>query len=55
MVTTSVNIDDVYSDPYRELSVMGDYSKTPGYFELYIHSASDEKIILSKGYTGEQS
>jgi hypothetical protein len=53
MTTTNVSFDnDYYSQPYREVSVPGDYTTSPTFFELYIYSANDEQIILSSGYTG---
>jgi hypothetical protein len=53
MTTASTYIDDSYSSqPYRDISVSGNYATSPAYFELYIMSASDEKIIVSSGYTG---
>jgi hypothetical protein len=52
ITTGSVSVEDSYdSRPYREFSLNGDF-RTMCYFELYINSANDEKIILSKGYTG---
>jgi len=39
---------------HRDISVSGDYRTSPAYFELYIFSTSDEKIIISSGYTGGQ-
>ena len=54
LTTQSVNIEDNYSStPYREISVSGD-CRTMCYFELYIYSANNEKIILANGYTGER-
>ena len=41
-----------YSTPYRDISVSGNYSISPAFFELYINSANNEKIILSSGYVG---
>ena len=49
-------LDEIYvGTPYREISIPGDYRTSPAYFELYIISASNEKIILSSGYTGGAS
>jgi hypothetical protein len=56
MATTNTYLDDnYYSTPYRDMSVSGRYDTTPAYFELYIFSDSNEKIILSSGYTGGRS
>jgi hypothetical protein len=53
MTTANVSMDDSYSSvPYREISVSGNYQTSPAYFELYIVSANDEKIVLASGYTG---
>ena len=55
MVTSNVSADDsYYSTPYRDISVSGNYAASPAYFELYINSANNEKIILSSGYVGGQ-
>jgi hypothetical protein len=55
MVTTNTYIDDNYSStPYRDMSVSGNYSTSPAYYELYIYSTANEKIIVSSGYTGGQ-
>ena len=52
MTTVNVLIDNVYTSlPYREISVSGNYAASPAYFELYIFSANDEKIVLASGYT----
>ena len=53
MVTTSVSLDST-SSVHRDISVSGNYTTSPAYFEVYINSANDEKIILSSGYTGGQ-
>jgi hypothetical protein len=54
MTTQSVNIDNAYSsNPYRDISFSGDY-RSSAYFEAYIMSANNEKIILASGYTGGQ-
>jgi len=51
--TSSVWLDNNYSNtPHRDISVSDDYRTSPAYFELYINSASDEKIVLASGYTG---
>jgi hypothetical protein len=47
---SSVPVEDNYN-PYRTFSVSGD-CRTMCYFELYINSANDEKIVLASGYTG---
>jgi hypothetical protein len=53
MQTVSTTIMDTWAtNPYREISISGDYRTTPTYFELFVISASDEKIILASGYTG---
>ena len=52
MTTTSTTIDAT-SALHRDMFVSG-ISSSPTYFELYIHSASGEKIVLSKGFTGGQ-
>ena len=55
MTTASVSIEDNYTNtPYRDISLSGDF-RTTFYYELYIFSANDERIILSSGYTGGQS
>jgi len=54
MTTVNTTVSDSYSSqPYREMSVSGNYTTNPAYFELYIYSANNEKIILASGYTGE--
>jgi len=40
-----------YSTPYREISVYGDH-RTLSYYEVFVYSANNERIILSSGYTG---
>ena len=53
MISTFTNIDNTWqSNPYREISVSGNYAAFPAYYELYINSENNEKIILSSGYTG---
>jgi hypothetical protein len=53
MTTANVSVEDNYmSTPYRTISLSGDF-RTAFYYELYIFSANEEKIILSKGYTGD--
>jgi hypothetical protein len=51
-MTTSNASFDSSSTPYQQISISGDY-RTAAYFEIYIFSDSNEKIILSSGYTGE--
>jgi hypothetical protein len=53
MVTNSVSIDGTAL--HRDISVSGVFSTSPAYYELYIHSTNNEKIILSSGYTGGRS
>ena len=50
-MTTSNASFDSSSTPYQQIAVSGDY-RTTAYFEIYIFSESNEKIILSSGYTG---
>ena len=40
--------------PYQNIAiaVSGDHRSTPTYYELYINSDNNEKIILSSGYLG---
>jgi len=53
MTTSSAYVEDNYSStPYRAISLSGDF-RTAFYYELYMFSANEEKIILSKGYTGD--
>ena len=55
MTTASVSVEDnYYNTPYRDISLSGDF-RTTFYYELYIISANEEKIIVSSGYTGGQS
>jgi hypothetical protein len=49
---SSANTSIDNSDTYRDISISGDYRTQAAYYELYIYSASNEKIILSSGYTG---
>jgi len=35
--------------------VSGNYQAQVAYYEVYIYSINNEKIILSSGYTGGQS
>ncbi|MCL2711612.1 MAG: hypothetical protein FWE95_12105, partial [Planctomycetaceae bacterium] len=49
MLTSILGIENS-SYPYLEFSVYGDFRTSPTYFELYIYSTNDEKIILSSGY-----
>jgi hypothetical protein len=51
MVTASTTINAA-STAHRDISVSGNFSTSPTYFELFIHSASGERIILSSGLTG---
>jgi hypothetical protein len=55
MITTNTSLENTMttSTPYRDMSFSGDY-RTQAYYELYIFSASNEKIILSSGYSGGQ-
>jgi hypothetical protein len=53
MVVASTLLDASLTTP-RNISVSGNHSASPTFFELYIYSASGEKIILSSGYTGGQ-
>jgi hypothetical protein len=51
MTTVNVSLDNSYSSQlYRDISISGNYGTSPAYFELYIKSANDEKIVLSSGY-----
>jgi hypothetical protein len=54
MVTSSASLD---GNPaaYRQIAISGDYQTMPFYFEIYISSENNEKIILSSGYIGGQS
>jgi hypothetical protein len=54
MAITNTNIADS-SILHREIFATGNLSTSPTYFELYIISANDEKIILSSGFIGGQS
>ena len=55
VTTQSVSTEsDYYNTPYRDISLSGDH-RTVTFFELYIFSANNEKIVLSSGYTGGQS
>jgi hypothetical protein len=53
MTTSNVSIDGS-SAQYRQFGISGDYRTTIAYFEIYLFSTSDEKIILSSGYSGGQ-
>jgi hypothetical protein len=53
MITSSASIDDAYnSQPFRDISISGISGTSPAYFELYIFSTNDEKVILASGYVG---
>ena len=55
VTTQSVSTEsDYYNTPYRDISLSGDF-RMVSYYELYIYSVNDEKIVLSSGYTGGQS
>jgi hypothetical protein len=51
---TAQNIPASVSSP-MEFSTGSDYRTAMAYYEIYINSANDEKIILSSGYTGGQA
>jgi hypothetical protein len=53
MLTTNVSVND--SMDSQQFAISGDYRTTIAYFEIYMFSVNDEKIILSSGYTGRQS
>jgi hypothetical protein len=53
MTTSNASLDSS-STPYRQISISGDY-RTAAYFEIYIFSENNEKIILSSGHTGGRS
>jgi len=51
ITTSNVYVEDnYYNSPYRDISFSGDF-RSMFYFELYIYSAENEKIVLSSGYT----
>jgi len=55
MTTSNAYVEDnYYNSPYRDISISGNH-QAGSYYELYINSANDEKIILSSGYTGGAS
>jgi hypothetical protein len=54
MVTASTTVDASTTE-HQDISVSGNHSVSPTYFELYIYSTSNEKIILASGYTGGRS
>jgi hypothetical protein len=54
MVTGNASLDAA-STPHRDISLTGNHSTSPVYFELFIRSENNEKIILSSGYTGERT
>jgi len=51
MNTSHIGIDHS-STLHRDISVSGDYRTAPAYFEFYMISTNDEKIVLSSGYSG---
>ena len=53
--STTTNHKAIVNDSSLDLSESGDYRTSPTYFELYLYSSSNEKIILSSGYTGVPS
>ena len=50
-VESSMSTENL-SYPYLDFSVYGGYFQSPAFFEFFIISANDEKIVLSNGYTG---
>jgi hypothetical protein len=51
-VTGSASVAPDWSNaPYRDFAIYGDH-RILAYFELYIYSADNERIVLSNGYTG---
>jgi hypothetical protein len=50
--TSNIWLDNSSGSLHRDISVSGDYRTSPAYFELFVFSAADEKIVLSSGYTG---
>jgi hypothetical protein len=51
MATTSVTVTDSHpSLPYRDMTLLGNYATDSAYFEIYIFSEKNEKIILASGY-----
>ena len=50
--STTTNHKAIVNDSSLDLSESGDYRTSPTYFELYLYSSSNEKIILASGYTG---
>ena len=55
MTTSSIWLDSSSGTSYQDVSVSGDYRTSPVYFELYVYSVNEEKIVLSSGYTGDRS
>ena len=51
ITTGNASLDN--SNPYRDIAIAGDYRTLSAYFEVYIYSAENERIVLARGYTGE--
>jgi len=49
----TINISDG-SDKYYDFSAYDSYQTSVAYYELYLYSADNEKIIISSGYAGGQ-
>jgi len=53
MAQSNVVIDDS-SAQIREIPMSGNHTTSLAYYEVFIYSANNEKIIVSSGYVGGQ-